>query len=302
MEEIIKHIDMEMLKSYSYQGSYTDEYLFFTDKLENIFQENKNVKLEFFLMIYCIEGEIKLELNNSPHHLHQKDLIISLPNTIIGQVLASPNHKIKIICFSNRLLQRLTQTEKYTWKWVCYIQKNPIKHFEGEEEKLFNQYLDLIESKAQTGINKIQKEILSHIASAFFGEMISHTTKKSVEADIRIPKTNITQSDFLFKQFMEALAADNGKHRTLDYYANLFCYSPKYLSRIIKQISGKNALSLIHENAIEHIISELKYSNKSIKEIAIDFDFPNTSFFAQYVKKHLGMTPTEYRSNNQPTD
>ena len=125
MEEIIKHIDMEMLKSYSYQGSYTDEYLFFTDKLENIFQENKNVKLEFFLMIYCIEGEIKLELNNSPHHLHQKDLIISLPNTIIGQVLASPNHKIKIICFSNRLLQRLTQTEKYTWKWVCYIQKNP---------------------------------------------------------------------------------------------------------------------------------------------------------------------------------
>ena len=64
MEEIIKHIDMEMLKSYSYQGSYTDEYLFFTDKLENIFQENKNVKLEFFLMIYCIEGEIKLELNN----------------------------------------------------------------------------------------------------------------------------------------------------------------------------------------------------------------------------------------------
>lgn len=29
--------------------------------------------------------------------------------------------------------------------------------------------------------------------------MISHTTKKSVETDIRIPKTNITQSDFLFK-------------------------------------------------------------------------------------------------------
>lgn len=97
---------------------------------------------------------------------------------------------------------------------------------------------------------------------------------------------------------MEALAADNGKHRTLDYYANLFCYSPKYLSRIIKQISGKNALSLIHENAIEHIISELKYSNKSIKEIAIAFEFSNISFFAQYVKKHLGVTPSEYRSSH----
>lgn len=79
MEEIIKHIDMEMLKSYSYQGSYTDEYLFFTDKLENIFQENKNVKLEFFLMIYCIEGEIKLELNNSPHTCIRKIWLSAFP-------------------------------------------------------------------------------------------------------------------------------------------------------------------------------------------------------------------------------
>lgn len=29
MEEIIKHIDMEMLKSYSYQGSYTGRILVF---------------------------------------------------------------------------------------------------------------------------------------------------------------------------------------------------------------------------------------------------------------------------------
>lgn len=89
---------------------------------------------------------------------------------------------------------------------------------------------------------------------------------------------------------MEALTSDNGRHRTLAYYAEQFNYSPKYLSRIIKQVSGKNALTLIHENAIECIIHELRYSNKSIKEIAIAFEFSNISFFAQYVKKHLGDT------------
>ena len=98
---------------------------------------------------------------------------------------------------------------------------------------------------------------------------------------------------------MEVLTADNGKHRTLTYYADLFCYSPKYLSRIVKQISGKNALSFVQEFAIEHIIPELRHSNKSIKEISVDFEFPNVSFFAQYVKKYLGMTPTEYRNSSQ---
>lgn len=108
--------------------------------------------------------------------------------------------------------------------------------------------------------------------------MIAKTTHKSLEKENTGHQVLVKQPDFIFKQFMEALAADNGRHRTLGYYADLFCYSSKYLSRIVKQISGKNALTLIHENAIEHIIPALKYSTKSIKEIAMDFDFPNVSF------------------------
>lgn len=302
MEEIIKHIYMEMFQTNCDSQSYIDDYMFLTERLENVFQENKNVKLEVFLMLYCSEGEINLELNNTLRHLQANDLLISLPNTIIGQVMASPNHKVKVFCFSNRFFRRITQTQKYTWKSICYIQEHPVKHFEESQKGLFQQYLDLIERKIKTPSDKFQKEILLHITSAFFEEMIAETTRKSIEKEAVGHHTLVKQPDFIFKQFMEALAADNGKHRTLGYYADSFCYSAKYLSRIVKQISGKNALTLIHENAIEHIITELKYSPKSIKEIAVDFDFPNVSFFAQYVKKHLGMTPTEYRSSNQTKD
>lgn len=95
---------------------------------------------------------------------------------------------------------------------------------------------------------------------------------------------------------MEELMSDNGQHRSVSYYADKLCYSPKYLSRIVKQIRGKNALSIINEHAVECIKYELKYSSKSIKEIALDLDFPNLSFFTKYTKKHLGMTPTQFRS------
>lgn len=299
MEEIIRHIHMEMLQAHCDAQSYIDDYMFLTERLENVFPENRNVKLEVFLMLYCEEGEVKLELNNVARHLQANDLLISLPNTIIGQVMASPNHKVKVFCFSNRFIQRLTQTQKYSWKSICYIQENPIKHFGENRNETFHQYLKLIEGKIQTSPNKYQKEIRLHIASAFYGEMVAETTRKSIEKEKQGYHTPVKQPDFIFKQFMEALTADNGKHRTLTYYADLFCYSPKYLSRIVKQISGKNALTLIHENAIEHIIPELRHSNKSIKEISVDFEFPNVSFFAQYVKKYLGMTPTEYRNSSQ---
>ena len=94
MEEIIRHIHMEMLQAHCDDQSYIDDYMFLTEHLENVFQENRNVKLEVFLMLYCEEGEVNLELNNVARHRQANDLLISLPNTIIGQVMASPNHKV----------------------------------------------------------------------------------------------------------------------------------------------------------------------------------------------------------------
>lgn len=142
MEEIIRHIHMEMLQAHCDAQSYIDDYMFLTERLENVFPENRNVKLEVFLMLYCEEGEVKLELNNVTRHLQANDLLISLPNTIIGQVMASPNHKVKVFCFSNRFIQRLTQTQKYSWKSICYIQENPIKHFGENRNETFHQYLN----------------------------------------------------------------------------------------------------------------------------------------------------------------
>ena len=156
--------------------------------------------------------------------------------------------------------------------------------------------MGLIERKLALCEDPYQKEILLYLSSAFFVELVAAISQQTVVSNEDM-RTLVNRPDFIFKRFMETMVADSGRHRTLEYYADLFCYSPKYLSRIIKRISGKNALTLIHENAIEHIIRELKHSSKSIKEIAADFEFSNVSFFAQYVKKHLGVTPSEFRSN-----
>ena len=55
MEEIIRHIHMEMLQAHCDAQSYIDDYMFLTERLENVFPENRNVKLEVFLMLYCEE-------------------------------------------------------------------------------------------------------------------------------------------------------------------------------------------------------------------------------------------------------
>ena len=78
-----------------------------------------------------------------------------------------------------------------------------------------------------------------------------------------------------------------------------FCYSPKYLSSVIKKTTGKKPVQFIQENAIKQIKYKLKHSDMSIKEIADAFDFPNASFFGKFVKSHTGMTPLQCRMSKE---
>lgn len=228
-------------------------------------------------MLYCEEGEVKLELNNVARHLQANDLLISLPNTIIGQVMASPNHKVKVFCFSNRFIQRLTQTQKYSWKSICYIQENPIKHFGENRNETFHQYLKLIEDKIQTPPDKYQKEILLHIASAFMARWWLKPPESPLKRKARIPHS--CQTTRLHLQAIHG-SADSRQWQTS--YTDLLCRPILLFTEVPvahRQANQReNALTLIHENAIEHIIPELRHSNKVLRKFLWILNSPMCRF------------------------
>ena len=97
---------------------------------------------------------------------------------------------------------------------------------------------------------------------------------------------------------MSLLAESNGRVRSVSVFANMLNITPKYLCKCVKDESGRSPLDLIHETTVGTIRQQLRYSNKTVKEICNELDFPNLSFFGKFVKEHLGMSPTEYRQQN----
>jgi AraC-like DNA-binding protein len=80
------------------------------------------------------------------------------------------------------------------------------------------------------------------------------------------------------------------------FYADKLCLTPKYLSKLIKQASGKSAPEWIDNFVILEAKNLLKYTNLAIKEIVFQLHFPNQSVFYKFFKAHTGMTPSEYRN------
>lgn len=300
-EERIITIDIEDFKKYKEEAEYVDyvdDNVVVARNMEKLPYSNQMIRLNLFIIVACIEGKIQLSINGKDYRLQAGEAFVCLPTTIMSNMLLSPQHKVSLIGFSTKFLQQTVKREKAAEKALYYLYKNPVFAKSSEEKTKdnhnFNLYYQLIIDKISNTSHRYRQEILGYLFSALFHEMLAGIQKHYDETDETEIGTN--RSKQIFRQFMEELTADGGIHRSVTHYADLLCYSPKYLSAAIKEVSGHTPTEWINEYAIEQIKHQLKHSEKSIKEIAEMFNFPNQSFFGKYVKTHLGMSPARYRA------
>lgn len=89
----------------------------------------------------------------------------------------------------------------------------------------------------------------------------------------------------------------NYKHeRSVKWYSDRLCLTPKYLSEIVKQASGRTARQWLMAFVLIEIKSLLRNTDYSIKQIAQEMNFSSQSSFGKYFHHATGLAPKEYRN------
>lgn len=99
----------------------------------------------------------------------------------------------------------------------------------------------------------------------------------------------------LFTRFMNLLAIHSKTEREVAFYADKLCVSPKYLSEVVKKSSGHPASYWINGFAMQEVLALLKRFDLTFAEIADQMNFYNPAHFTRFVKKQMGLSPTELR-------
>ena len=81
----------------------------------------------------------------------------------------------------------------------------------------------------------------------------------------------------------------------LEDIAEVLGISPTYLSRLFKKDTGIRLQDYIVRVRMEKAANMLRYSDRSISQIAQYVNFPSQSYMGRVFKKELLMTPKEYR-------
>ena len=90
---------------------------------------------------------------------------------------------------------------------------------------------------------------------------------------------------------------DNFKERiTLDELAFLFRTNRSTLCKVFKNSTGKTISEYVSDKKLQVAKNKIETTDKTLTEIAENLNFESIHYFTRFFKKHLGITPSEYRN------
>ncbi len=134
-------------------------------------------------------------------------------------------------------------------------------------------------------------QVVLHLVAAFLWQVNSYWNR--YENDSR---ASLSRDRRLFADFVQLVSQYATQEHGIDFYASRLFLSPRYMSTLVKRVSGKAAKQWIDEAIVTRIKVELRHSDKSVAQIADSMNFPNPSFFCKYFKRMTGMTTRAYRN------
>ena len=252
---------------------------------------NPPVQIDAAVLVLCTDGMMEIEVETNNYKLFRGDLLVCGPNRVMKPIKLLNNTAFKIIFLSQFMHRSGIGYQRSIWDKAFYLGTNPMIHLSDTQITQFEEYYRLLCEKLKNPSSSYHSEIMQSILQAMMYETLSYLDGVVVSENDRF----VRQGEILFRRFVGLLVESKVKSRFVYYYADKLNVSTKYLSAVCKQVSGKTAGDIIDEFVMKDIIRMLKYSDKSIKEIALELDFPNISFFGKYVKAHLGVSPKAYR-------
>lgn len=274
---------------------YYDEGILIMDTASDA-ERYRAVRMNMYTIAICKNGQVQVDLNGETVRMGKKDLLISPPNTTIENVMSSPNFECRFICFTNEVLQTFLRPYVNIWNQAVYKNKLKVRNIDEYGLNFESKFYEMLKLYVkEVWHTKYKKQIVRALIQAGILGLCASLD----ESDEELRQEDMKSGYNIFQRFLSLLGDDGGARRSVTHYASKLCVTPKYLSMLCVKNSGKSAKEWIDEYVTENARYYLRSTDKSIKEIAVLLNFPNASYFARYIKEHLGVSPMAYRCGEE---
>ena len=285
---------MELSELSSYQ-----EANLFTSNLEE-WQDGPQV-LTYGAILSCRKGRARLNVNYKDWDLYEGAVITVFPNDVVELRVKSEERRVKneessspfeveMLKYNPSLLREASlQLEQTVYSSLredrCRQDTPVVSNIINNMFALLRVYFE------QSECTCISQLVLCQLKAFFIG-FHEYLQRNPQYRPDEVKSYRVRE---LFNHFMMLMERDYKQSRDVNYYADLMNISSKYLTNIVRQVTGHTPKTIIDQYVILQLKMQLKRSTQSIKEMAWEYHFTDVSFFCRYFKKHTGLTPQQVR-------
>ena len=246
-------------------------------------------KVDVTAVIICIKGTTEGSINLKPYTTSGSCFITIMHDQIIEYKSISEDFSGLFIVMSKKFTDSLMLNAQERLPLMLSVLDNPVTPLSEESLAGMISYFDMLKRVAKVKDHPYRLEVARHLTLAFF-------YGASVDFHKRLDNRKESHNEILVEKFLKLVQIHHKEQRGLEFYAGKLCLTPKHLSKVIRETSGKSANNWIDEYVALETKALLKSTNMTISQISDELNFPSQSFFGKYFKRVTGMSPKEYKA------
>ena len=247
------------------------------------------------IVIYCVKGNAKIDIYSNKHIITPKELIIILPGQLVALTDVSVDFQIRYFTITESFYTDiLSGISRFSPHFFFYMRQHYYFKMEDVETLSFVDFFELLIRKAVDPENLYRRESVILLLRILFLDIYNNSLDSTATIDVH--KKELTH------KFFQLVMSNYKVNRSVTFYANSLCITPKYLTMVVKEVSGKSAKDWITEYMILELKGLLTNSTLNIQEIVEKTQFSNQSSLGRFFRRHTGLSPLQYRKKYLTTE
>ena len=254
-------------------------------------------KFNGYMAILCAGGEVTLSVQMDEYTLNENTILVAPASVLMFK--HCQNCELYLMAFSSEFAVEMNIDIKVVMPIISSLHSSVImRKLDASHTEKMKRSFDILHKEysepksLQVDVTLYREMAMRHMYAVMIYRLWEFI---AVVNQIDVVGVQKDRSSDYFKQLVNLLREHYRTERNVEFYAYKMNLTPKHLSRVVRNYSGKSVHQWIDEFVVLEIKNLLKYSDLSIQQISYELNFPNPSFMGQYFKRITGKTPGEYR-------
>lgn len=199
----------------------------------------------------------------------------------------------KAILFTDSFFCKTEADTKFLRNSILFNDLFSVSQIQADRQfQLFDDLLHQMTDELQNDTDSSQAGILQNLLHNF---LLYAERERRQQNFTAIQKSADLDYVLLFKDLLET---GYKNQKQVHYYAGQIRITEKRLNQATTKVLGKSPKELIDDRVLLEAKRILAHTTESVKEIAYHLGFEEPTNFIKYFKKHVALTPTEFREKN----